>query len=802
MIVGIAAIAFFLISSAELRAQSSKPYLRGVCIEEFTGTWCGYCPRGAWFMDSLQEYMGDNVIEICWHNNYSQPGNDDPNNGGDPMTIDLDQTNKVEDTIESYFGVTGFPNVGVMRSGAIGIGDWNPGDPIVSSNSKLSPGLKIIAQTAPLADFRIVNVAYNPSNNTLSADMDVTPYDLSKMPSEDKTKYNTIAVVTEDGLDYDQHNYGLHGLPDWISPFTHQNVARQVGGKVTGNVFTLGTQSTSPTFPVRIHYTFTLNSSWMASNLRLKGILDGIKDSTVGGKKFQFNTVFNAGQTKYFNSYPTSAPDAAWVVLPSASSVIQPNVPTNIVWATGGSIGNSVKLEYTIDDGKTWAPVVANTSQSPYAWNMPKAAYGTTAKVRATAGSASGISEGFKTPGIVTISKPAAGDIIDGGSDYTITYSGGNLKTPLRFEYSVDNGTTWTVIGNLGFADGTSYDWSSVFNPTTDAPQSLVRITDGNSIVGTSGIFTIKANASIGSINTVTVAGLIPNTPPNSPSIAANTATTITWTTNGGNVGTKLIVESSLDFGQSWQTVNNSVDPAATSVNWTTPSGDYPDLCLVRVRSADADKLKISKESDVFSIVGGSAGISGLKIKDLDLTKMHIAGTINTTISWIVTGTVGLGIRVQYSEDNSTWKTIGNGSLGPKITSTTWQTPATYVPAAYIRVISADADKSNLFAQLGPFSIDGIDGVNMASSNGYSISNYPNPFGIETKIKFELPTSTSVTLSVRDELGREISKVVTEKLDAGSHEMPFSASKLSNGVYTYTLEAGTTKLVGKMSVVK
>lgn len=43
-------------------------------VEEFTGTWCGWCPRGFTAMEILRETYGDNVVLIAAHN-------------GDPMAI-------------------------------------------------------------------------------------------------------------------------------------------------------------------------------------------------------------------------------------------------------------------------------------------------------------------------------------------------------------------------------------------------------------------------------------------------------------------------------------------------------------------------------------------------------------------------------------------------------------------------------------------------------------------------------------------------------------------------------------------
>lgn len=684
----IAAIAFFFTSSVELRAQGSKPLVRGVLIEEFTGTWCGYCPRGAWFMDSLQEYLGDNVVEIAWHN-------------ADEMTAMLQPSPSSQDTMEGYFGVTGFPNMGVMRNGAIGVGDWNPGDPTVVS-------LKKTAQTVPLVDFRIVNVAYDGASNTFSADLDITPFDMKKMPSDDIAKYVTLGVITEDNLDFDQHNYGLRGLPDYISPFLHHNVARSVSGSVTGNKFTLGTKDANLSLPVRIHYTFGVDGAWNAGYLRFKAFVDGITDTTIAAKKYQVNHVYNAAQTNYFVNYPQTPKDAMWVVLPNENSTTSPTAPTNIVWARGGNAGQNAKLEYSIDGGSKWNLIIASTNKSPYPWMIPTDAYGTMATIRITDASnpsTKSTSASIKTPGVIKIVTPAKDEVIQGGtSGYKVTFTGGNLKSPFSASYSLDNGATWNSAGNnLSNVDGREYTWSGTDGkgvPNVDATQAFFKIIDGNGVIGMSEMFSIKAVANKGAITAVT---LDPFPADNQYNNGENIV--VKWTTNGGNMGTGMDVYLSTENGimNSWVKQNQTaLATDETSFTFKAPTtGFYDNNCIVKVQSA----------SDA---------------------------SINATTA----GTFTIGQVTQGGVYSST----------PK--------------------------------------------------NGYSITNNPNPFSNETSIKFTLPVRGLVTITILDNLGRQIDQIAAKSYDAGSYSIPYNAANLANGVYTYTLEAGATKLAGKMSIVK
>jgi hypothetical protein len=68
--------------------------------------------------------------------------------------------------------------------------------------------------------------------------------------------------------------------------------------------------------------------------------------------------------------------------------------------------------------------------------------------------------------------------------------------------------------------------------------------------------------------------------------------------------------------------------------------------------------------------------------------------------------------------------------------------------------------------------------------------NYPNPFNPNTTIKYEIPKSSMVMLSVFDILGHEVSVLVDERRDAGVHEVKFEGSYLASGVYFCRLQAG------------
>lgn len=67
--------------------------------------------------------------------------------------------------------------------------------------------------------------------------------------------------------------------------------------------------------------------------------------------------------------------------------------------------------------------------------------------------------------------------------------------------------------------------------------------------------------------------------------------------------------------------------------------------------------------------------------------------------------------------------------------------------------------------------------------------NFPNPFNPETMIRFNLATSSIVTLKVYNNLGEEIKTLFSGKMNAGKNEIAFDGTGLSSGIYLYKIEA-------------
>ena len=85
--------------------------------------------------------------------------------------------------------------------------------------------------------------------------------------------------------------------------------------------------------------------------------------------------------------------------------------------------------------------------------------------------------------------------------------------------------------------------------------------------------------------------------------------------------------------------------------------------------------------------------------------------------------------------------------------------------------------------------------------------NYPNPFNLETTIRFDLPATAHVRLSICNATGQEIAVLIDEDRTEGSHQTRWDGLDgfqipAPAGVYLYKLEAAPYHGIGKLLLVK
>jgi photosystem II stability/assembly factor-like uncharacterized protein len=82
----------------------------------------------------------------------------------------------------------------------------------------------------------------------------------------------------------------------------------------------------------------------------------------------------------------------------------------------------------------------------------------------------------------------------------------------------------------------------------------------------------------------------------------------------------------------------------------------------------------------------------------------------------------------------------------------------------------------------------GVENLTELPMNYELSQNYPNPFNPTTTIKFAMPRTGIVSMKIFDVAGREVMRLINNQtMNAGYQKYAFDGSKLSSGVYFYSL---------------
>jgi hypothetical protein len=308
---------------------------RRVVVEEGTGTWCGWCPRGAVALEYMEDNHAETFIGIAVHN-----GNNDP---------------MVVSEYDSGLGFQGFPSSHVDRT----VLGTNPESSILESihNQRLQDITPVELDQ---------EITYDANTRQITATVNTT---FAATTSGD---FRVSLVITEDGVTgttsgYNQVNYyagggngpmgGYENLPDPVpaADMVYDHVARALLGGFNGVAGSIPADVTANnTYDYTFEYTLPANMD--PSNINIVAlILDNDNGQILNGHKVHLSDVA-------VNTVEEVAPNFAINVFPnplieSTSIELELDQAYDVNLVVTNSLGQKVaQRNYGQLSGKTLLP--------------------------------------------------------------------------------------------------------------------------------------------------------------------------------------------------------------------------------------------------------------------------------------------------------------------------------------------------------------------------------------------------------------------------------------------------------------
>ncbi|MCP5047569.1 MAG: hypothetical protein GY940_10380 [bacterium] len=307
------------------------------------------------------------------------------------------------------------------------------------------------------------------------------------------------------------------------------------------------------------------------------------------GNILEFNggIYFSVGPTLWKYSDP-----ALFLTYPDGGELLRVGTEKAITWTADASISH-VNIDYSVDNGDTWNPLaVSAPNTGSYTFTVPGAS-STQCLVKisdANGTSFDGSNTVFRIeyPLEITVTYPNGGEFVPPGTRVEILWTLANEieDNAFNIEYSLDGGTTWTLINT----DLEVKIWDEFLfwdTPTTESTTCLVRINEisGEASDTSDAFFRLEPPRDLFVIY-----------PEYDAQWEVGTTQFITWGWTGNIIDVKI--EYSYDNGQTWNTIAAST-PNTGSYQWTIP--DTPsDECKIRI--IDLETGVISIDTTWFSI--------------------------------------------------------------------------------------------------------------------------------------------------------------------------------------------------------
>lgn len=229
--------------SVDVTDNLSTPmtYNKKALIEDYTGTWCGWCPRVSYGIELVQA-ASDDVAVVAVH-------------GGDQMS------NTYGNTLIGAFNPAGsYPTAMVNRSV-----EWTYPEP--SNVNQITSAATGTASTG-------ISIVTATKDNTLS-------FMVNAGFGENISGSKLVVLLLENGLVYNQENYTTYyGGVDVINGFVHDHVLRYAFTNVLGDAISGTANSTH-----RQYYNYTVPSNYNAGSLEIVAMVVGSNNQVINVNK-------------------------------------------------------------------------------------------------------------------------------------------------------------------------------------------------------------------------------------------------------------------------------------------------------------------------------------------------------------------------------------------------------------------------------------------------------------------------------------------------------------------------------------
>lgn len=177
---------------------------------------------------------------------------------------------------------------------------------------------------------------------------------------------------------------------------------------------------------------------------------------------------------------------------PNGTEVLKAGNVHRINWISD-HISNNIALEYTLDNGNTWTPIITSLlNEYEYNWIVPNV-NSTKCRVRVKDVDEYPVDESDRVftivpSGSIVVTSPKSGDVYYSEDPIKIQWSASNTSGLVDIEFSSNGGSTWVHVCQDAEDRGT-YTWPA---PNIESKNCLIRVSDADGFpVGESQPFTI-----------------------------------------------------------------------------------------------------------------------------------------------------------------------------------------------------------------------------------------------------------------------------------------------------------------------